>query len=414
MRTRRSLSVKGARSRIKDELALKDRALDIASEGVVIVDLQQPGSPIIYVNEGFERLTGYSRADALGLNCRFLQGEGTDPEAREEIRRAIRERTSCVVEILNYRKDGAPFWNRLSLTPVRNTRGEASHYIGIQSDVSARRYAEDALRASNHELGLAAERLRMDLDAAAHIQRSLLPETVPQLSAARFAWSFRPSERLAGDLLGIIPLDDECVGLYVADVSGHGVPAALLSVTLSHWLEPARGQSPLLDADNGGSAHSRIASPSAVAERLSAQFPFNMRTAQYFTMVYGLLDVRSRLFRFVCAGHPAPLYFPHDGAPRLLSDAPGFPIGLFPDSQYDETGIELSKGDRILLFSDGLVEMENASEEAFGAERLAQSVAAARALPLDAMLESVIAAVESWSGASGRRDDLSLVAFELS
>ncbi|MBN2370117.1 MAG: SpoIIE family protein phosphatase [Vicinamibacteria bacterium] len=379
----------------------------------MIVDLQQPGSPIIYVNEGFERLTGYSRAEAMGLNCRFLQGDKTDPEAREEIRRAIHERTPCVVEILNYRKDGAPFWNRLSLTPVRNSRGEATHYIGIQSDVSVRRYAEDALRAANHELGLAAERLRLDLDAAAHIQRALLPETVPRLTAASFAWSLRPSERLAGDLLGIIPLDEECVGLYVADVSGHGVPAALLAVTLSHWLEPARGQSPLLNADDGNATHSRITPPATVAERLSAQFPFDVRTAQYFTMIYGVLDTRSRLFRFVCAGHPAPIHVPRDGAARWL-DAGGFPVGLVPNPSYDEERIALAEGDRVFLFSDGLVEMENAAGEAFGIGRFMDAFVNTRGSPLDATLDSVMATVESWSGGSGRRDDLSIVAFEMS
>jgi PAS domain S-box-containing protein len=379
---------------------------------VVIVDLQQPGAPIIYLNEGFERLTGYSRAEAMGRNCRFLQGEKTALEARDKIRRSIRERTSCIIEILNYRKDGTPFWNRLSLTPVHNARGEATHYIGIQSDVSVRRLAEDALRAANHELREAAERLRLDLEAAARVQRSLLPESMPHSSAARFAWRFLPCERLAGDLLGITALDEERVGVYVADVSGHGVPAALLAVTLSHWLEPARGQSPLLDADQRSPAHIRITPPASVARRLSAQFPFNTRTAQYFTMVYGVLDARLRRFRFVCAGHPAPLCVPYDGEPRA-SHAPGFPIGLFPDSEYDEQELELSKGDRVLLFSDGLLDVENAAAEAFGLERLLLAVDQARGLPLDAALDFVVGAAEAWSGNSRRRDDLSLVAFEM-
>jgi hypothetical protein len=85
-------------------------------------------------------------AEVLGRNCRFLQGPDTDPAAVAEIRAAVDEKRACVVEILNYRRDGTPFWNRLSITPVRNERGEVTHYIGIQSDVTARREAENGLR----------------------------------------------------------------------------------------------------------------------------------------------------------------------------------------------------------------------------------------------------------------------------
>ena len=82
-------------------LNLKDRALDVAAEGITIADARLPDMPLIYINEGFERLTGYSAEDTLGHNCRFLQGPDTDPEAAQEIRSAIREQRPCLVEILN-------------------------------------------------------------------------------------------------------------------------------------------------------------------------------------------------------------------------------------------------------------------------------------------------------------------------
>ena len=131
---------------LADWLALKDRALDVAAEGVTIADARQSDRPLIYVNEGFERMTGYTAADVLGRNCRFLQGPETDAAAVAEIRAALAERRECLVEILNYRKDGTTFWNRLSITPVRDGSGEVTHFIGIQSDVTVRRLAEDGLR----------------------------------------------------------------------------------------------------------------------------------------------------------------------------------------------------------------------------------------------------------------------------
>jgi phosphoserine phosphatase RsbU/P len=104
----------------------------------------------------------------IGRNCRFLQGPLTDPDAVAAIRAALDRQRECVVEILNYRKDGTTFWNRLSITPVRDASGEVTHFIGIQSDVTARRVAEEGLRRSK-------EAMEHDLRLAARVQQALLP-----------------------------------------------------------------------------------------------------------------------------------------------------------------------------------------------------------------------------------------------
>ena len=204
-------------------LALKDRALDVAAEGVTIADARQPDRPLIYVNEGFERMTGYTAAEVLGRNCRFLQGPGTSADAIAEIRAALSGRRECLVEILNYRKDGSTFWNRLSITPVRDGTGTVTHFIGVQSDVTARRLAEDGLRRSNAAL-------EHDMKLAARVQQALLPARDVTAGALRVAHAFHPCVDLAGDGLGILPLPDQRLGLYLLDVSGHGVGAALLSI----------------------------------------------------------------------------------------------------------------------------------------------------------------------------------------
>ena len=216
---------------LADQLALKDRALDVAAEGITIADARLPDRPLIYVNQGFERVTGYPIAEVLGRNCRFLQGPGTDPQALAEIRDAVAGLRECIVEILNYRKDGRAFWNRLSITPVRNDAGEVTHFIGIQSDVTARREAEGRLQRTT-------ERLEQDLRLAARVQQALLPPAEMQLEHLRIARAFHPCDDLAGDAMGVVPLLDGQLGLYLLDVSGHGVGAALLSFTLTHLLSP--------------------------------------------------------------------------------------------------------------------------------------------------------------------------------
>jgi PAS domain S-box-containing protein len=117
-------------------MTILSKAVENAREGITITDAQQPGNPLIYVNAGFTRMTGFSCEESLGQNCRFLQGADTDPKAVQQLRNAIQAGTAVQVELLNYTKTGLPFWNKLSLTPVAEN-GRITHYIGIQEDITA-------------------------------------------------------------------------------------------------------------------------------------------------------------------------------------------------------------------------------------------------------------------------------------
>ncbi|MDB5306593.1 MAG: domain S-box protein [Gemmataceae bacterium] len=135
-----------ARRRAEEEIRLRDRAMRAVSQGILITDPARFDNPVVYANPGFERLTGYTAAEVIGRNCRFLQGKDTDPEAVALLRRAIDGGRACEVEILNFRKDGSPFWNQLSVTPVQDGEGRVTHFVGILADVTARRRLEDQLR----------------------------------------------------------------------------------------------------------------------------------------------------------------------------------------------------------------------------------------------------------------------------
>ncbi len=130
----------------EEQLWLRDRAIQLLPHGIVITDPRQPDNPIIYVNAGFEALSGYPASEAIGRNCRFLQGVDTDPETVRTIREAVTLGLSCAVEILNYRKSGEPYWSGLSITPVRDETGRLVQFIGVQVDISERRTLERALQ----------------------------------------------------------------------------------------------------------------------------------------------------------------------------------------------------------------------------------------------------------------------------
>jgi PAS domain S-box-containing protein len=131
------------------QMSLMNRALDESAEGITITDYTKPDNFIIYVNAGFERLTRYAVDKIIGKNCRFLQGLGTDQKVLDEIRQGIKEERPVTVELLNYRKDVTQFWNRLAIAPARNEVGITTHFIGIQSDITKRKKAEDALFHAN-------------------------------------------------------------------------------------------------------------------------------------------------------------------------------------------------------------------------------------------------------------------------
>lgn len=138
--------------RLDTELLLRDQAIASSSCGITIADARLPDMPLIYVNRAFEKITGYSIEETEGKNCRFLQGNDRDQEARHELRAAIDAGEPCTVILRNFKKDGTPFWNELNISPVQNAAGELTHFIGVQTDVTRRKDAEDALRESNKEL----------------------------------------------------------------------------------------------------------------------------------------------------------------------------------------------------------------------------------------------------------------------
>ena len=384
---------------LAERLALKGRALNVAAEGITIADARLPDRPLIYANEGFERVTGYPVSEVLGRNCRFLQGPLTDPAAVAEIRIAMAEQRECVVEILNYRKDQTTFWNRLSITPVRDAGGEATHYIGVQSDVTSRREAEQALRRAK-------ETLEKELKFAARIQQTLLPPPDTQLRGFHIAHAFHPCADLAGDAVGIVPLPGGQVGLYVLDVSGHGVGAALLSFTLTHLLSPSGEQGLLVEETETGP---ELVSPGRVAERLNRQFPME-RTGQYFTLVYGILDESSGLLRYVIAGHPAPVLQRKNATPAPL-DGSGLPIGMIEHAQFEDETAILEPGDRLYFYTDGVTEALDAAEQEFGFARLIDELGRQSNRPLQPGLERITNAVRGWSRGQ-LHDDVSLLCAE--
>ena len=122
------------------------KALDASISGVIITDNKQPDNPIVYCNTAFEKISGYQRNEIIGHNCRFLQAEDRNQEQRAILANCIKQGLDCTVEIRNYRKNGDLFWNELYMSPVKDSEGTITHFIGVQNDVTERKKVEHDLR----------------------------------------------------------------------------------------------------------------------------------------------------------------------------------------------------------------------------------------------------------------------------
>ncbi|KFM23980.1 Hybrid signal transduction histidine kinase B [Auxenochlorella protothecoides] len=136
-------------------LLLKERALHAVREGIVIASCTLPDMPLVYVNNGFCRLTGYALEEVLGRNCRFLQGPATDKATLDRLRSAIKNGRPAVVQLINYKRNGDPFVNYLSVTPIFSAKGRLSHFVGIQADVTDLTSHKQAALAATHAASLA-------------------------------------------------------------------------------------------------------------------------------------------------------------------------------------------------------------------------------------------------------------------
>ena len=271
--------------------------------------------------------------------------------------------------------------------------------------------AKEQLAKWNRQLELLNGRMTRDLEAAAKIQQSLLPSSLPTTPRAAFAWKYLPCEELAGDFLNCFSLDDDHVALFVVDVSGHGVPSSLLSVAVGRNLAPDAGDSSLLVRKTDANTHV-ITPPAEVLAHLNRRYPMEGQGNLYFTMVYAILNLRTLELRYASAGHEAMVHVPAGKPPRMLP-AEGFAIGWMEDVEYTEVKVQLGVGDRLYLYSDGIPEALDAELEEYGDERMMELMHRCKDESIDDSVVTICDEILKWCRVNGPKDDISVIGVEL-
>ena len=269
--------------------------------------------------------------------------------------------------------------------------------------------AEKQLRSLNNELIEKDQRIDIDLKAAAEIQKSLLPQTTFLVNNLDIAWKFEPCEHMGGDIFNIFKIDAEHLGIYMLDVSGHGVPAAMVTVSVSQFLQQNSAQ--LLQ-------NSSIMAPAEVLNALDKEFPFE-RFNNFFTITYFIINVKNGDTIYSNAGHPFPILLHKSETIELLKKGgPTVGIGDFDDLddgkiKFEEGQLKMKPGDKLFIYTDGIVEYQNNKEEFYGDDRFYNSLKTQMNVSVHNIVDQSIKSLMEFGKNTKPQDDITLLGLRL-
>ncbi len=248
------------------------------------------------------------------------------------------------------------------------------------------------------ELRRSRDRLDRELANAAELQRLMLPRTLPSAGGARFAAHYRTSRHAGGDYYDVAQLDRDRLGFIVADVSGHGAAAAIVMAMIRAVFHTIR--------------HSTD-DPAAVLRQINSHFGFLRDTAIFATAVYGVLDAGKGSIRFASAGHPLPLVCRRGGETTTLGCEAALPLLFADPGDIAVAEHPLSAGDRILLYTDGITDRQAPSGDMYEIDRLVAAFTRSASRLPDAIVEHIVADLETFAAGDEPGDDQTLLAIAI-
>ncbi len=279
------------------------------------------------------------------------------------------------------------------------TDGSIAGQISILMDITEQKRAERKIQEIN-------ERMRNELELAESLQRAFLPSGFPAIPEVNLTWKYMPSSYLAGDMFNVMLLDDHHLGLYILDVMGHGISAALNAIAINYFIRPVGNNKELTMDDY------RLYRPAGVLNYVNQKFGDFFLTESFFTVFYGVLDLATLELVYARGGHPAPVLLHENGTTEYLDEG-DMPLGLMREASYQEFTKPLKKGDKLVLYSDGLTEAITPDKELFSVSRLADVMRDYKELPIDELINLVLTAAQNYTAGSPLNDDVTVIGLEL-
>ena len=339
---------------------------------------------------------------------------------REEFVRLMQENdTLSGFESRIYRKDGSIIWISENCRAVRDPQGKMLYYEGTVEDITERKRAEEQIRRATGELSRSREELRTknslmeeSLRTAREIQLTMLPQQYPtfpqnaplEQSAFQFVHRYEPAESVSGDFFSITAISDTEVAVFICDVTGHGVRAALVTAMIRALAEELK---PL------------ARDPGSFLRKLNfdlCSILKNTGSPMLTTAFYAVADCQTGKLRFANAGHPKPLLVRRTlGQVEPLANTTGRSqpaLGLFDDPPYQTSEITLTPGDFLMLFTDGLYEVQGQNEELYSQERLMLDVKSFLSHPPGILFDELLDVIRTFAVNGQFDDDVCLVGMD--
>ncbi|MBP7735288.1 MAG: SpoIIE family protein phosphatase [Spirochaetes bacterium] len=383
----------------KVESILKTFTMAVEQSPATVVITDRNGS-IEYVNPKFTSLTGYSFNEAMGNNPRILKSGDQRPEFYKDLWTTISSGKEWRGDFHNSKKNGELYWESASISPIKNDEGDITHYVAVKEDITERKRAEEELRITGEKLKEKNSELEWQLMNAQAVTRLLLPEAPPRYERVLVDFRFKPLEAIGGDFFSFNTLHEHGLGVFIGDVAGHGVSAALFLTLLRS----------ITDRLNAG----RGAEPSRYIKDLNGDLAGG-GVLFFITALYGYFDfsMSGATFRFAKGGHTPPiLYRSTDGSARMLASE-GMPVGLSGAAQFQEITVDIQPGDRIYLYTDGIIETRNEQGGMIEVEGLRDSIIQSGSMTLEGSLDHIMREIERFRGPVPLQDDMVLIGFEI-
>lgn len=373
------------RKKAQDEILLQktylERLFNSAPEAIVLHDHDDR---IVNVNDEFTRMFGYARDEAVGKQINDLVTSNELRKEAAEISTRIRNGEWIELESKRNRKDGKLFDVSILCAPIIYNNRQVGDYA-IYRDITERKKAEEA-------------RMRAEAEArtARNIQTNFLPDSDPVIPGYSIAGKSIPALNVGGDYYDFIRLDDHRIAIGLGDVSGHGLPSALVMANLQATI---RSQA-TFDVD-----------PATCLARANNLLYHSTDAHTFVSLFYGILDVRKHSLTYANAGQNWPILFPFRGTPRTLSSH-GLVLGVRENTEYENEEVGVNSGDRLVLYSDGVTEAMNEEREQFGGERLIDAVLGMAEGAAQSMIDWIIGAVNTHAGKASQLDDMTVIVAE--
>ncbi len=361
-----------------------------------------PEGRFIRVNKKFCEIVGYEYEEILKMSFKDI----TYPDDLQSDLQLLQKLISGQIDNFSLekryiKKDKSLVWVELTVSVIKEICGTIDYFIGVIEDISERKNIEQEILRQNRSI-------LAELQLAASIQRKLLPVRFPKYPMVNFSWEMYPSNYVGGDMFNVFQLDEDNIGIYILDVKGHGVSAALKAIAVSYLMKPSARPKSYIDGKNVGN---RIFRPSETLLHLNERL-MSESGKNFFTMFYGILNLSTLELTYSIAGHNPPIIFSEQSYPQVL-DKGGPAVGLIPNHSFVDKTLKLKGGDKVFLHTDGIIEAEDLSNNRFGLEKLLDVIYINRTKSVAELTTIVGDEVMLYLGGRALCDDMAILAFEI-